>query len=198
MNRYSISLPRYAFIHRDYMNWYMTDLPKSIFQRIHDNFNCEDIAMSFFISTYTNGRPPLLADFWAMESMVKLYSEKRISGNKGHKSFRDSCVNDFATILGLKDKLQSAPVIYRNHTMFHAGDRYDENKNLQQQHQTSMTKKGTRQASFIKKIQQWHKLSNKEMMKKIAKMKDDISVEAMKVGLIEKTIPWKKRFNIKR
>jgi hypothetical protein len=102
-NLYSISLPRFCFLHRDYLDWYMTDLPRPIFDTVAKEFNCEDIAMSFMISSMTEGRPSLLADFWAIKSMVKMESGSAISGSKSHKHKRDECVNSFAELLGLKE-----------------------------------------------------------------------------------------------
>ena len=43
-NKYSLSLTRYCFIHKDYMDIYTNHLPKSILDRVAKNFNCEDSA----------------------------------------------------------------------------------------------------------------------------------------------------------
>jgi len=103
-NQYSITLPRFCFIHRHYLNLYMKYAPTRIIKTVGDNFNCEDIAMSFFVSALTNGNVPLLADFWAsMPSMVKLDSEQEISKTDNHKVIRDECVDKFGFLLGLKD-----------------------------------------------------------------------------------------------
>ena len=79
-NQYSITLPRASFIHRDYLDLYTQALPREIFNFVSQNLNCEDVAMSFLVSSLTNGKPPLLADQWAVKSMIKLYSSKTISG----------------------------------------------------------------------------------------------------------------------
>jgi len=103
-NQYSITLPRFCFIHRHYLNLYMEYAPTRIIKTVGDHFNCEDIAMSFFVSALTNGNVPLLADFWAsMPSMVKLDSEHAISETDNHKIIRDECVDKFGFLLGLKD-----------------------------------------------------------------------------------------------
>ena len=102
-NEYSMVLPRFSFIHADYLNLYMTHLPPRILQTVDTNFNCEDIAMSFFISSLTYGKVPLLANHWSMLSMVKLKSSNAISHSSNHKTLRDSCVDDFSFLLGLKD-----------------------------------------------------------------------------------------------
>ena len=135
-NTYSLSLTRYCFIHRDYMNRYMRDLPTTILDTIATKFNCEDIAMSLMISSFTQGSPPLLADFWAMNSQLKLKVDKGISGSGTHKEFRDSCLNSFATLFGMKDKennnrLQKAQWIHPSKTrMFACGSEADDYENL--------------------------------------------------------------------
>eukprot|EP00979_Chaetoceros_neogracilis_P000488 scaffold111_cov201-Chaetoceros_neogracile.AAC.1 len=74
-NQYSITLPRFCFIHRDYLNLYMKYAPKRIIETVGDQINCEDIAMSFFVSALTKGKVPLLTDFWA--SMPSMGSQSR-------------------------------------------------------------------------------------------------------------------------
>lgn len=102
-NRYSITLPRFCFIHKDYLDLYIEYAPKRVLQTVGKHFNCEDIAMSFFVSALTEGQVPLLADLWATTGMVKLYSESAISGSHDHKMIRDKCVDKFGFLLGLKD-----------------------------------------------------------------------------------------------
>jgi len=102
-NLYSLSLTRYCFIHRDYMNQYTSDLPSIILDTVATQFNCEDIAMSLMISSLTQGQPPLLADYWAMHSQLKLAVDVGISGSGTHKKFRDDCLDSFASLFGLKD-----------------------------------------------------------------------------------------------
>ncbi|OEU20533.1 nucleotide-diphospho-sugar transferase, partial [Fragilariopsis cylindrus CCMP1102] len=99
-NKYSLSLTRYCFIHRDYMTQYMSNLPKAILDTVENYFNCEDIAMTLMISSQTQGQPPLLADLWAMNSMIKLDVKAGISGGSSHKKNRDNCVDYFASLLG--------------------------------------------------------------------------------------------------
>eukprot|EP00804_Cyclotella_cryptica_P025193 CCRYP_016985-RA/>CCRYP_016985-RA protein AED:0.13 eAED:0.15 QI:0/0/0/1/1/1/2/0/544 len=101
-NRYSLTLPRASFLHRDYLDLYTMALPRPMYAYIAQHFECEDIAMSFFVSSLSDGRPPLITDYWAVKSMVKLYSEEKISGGKDHKAARDKCVNDFGEMLCLK------------------------------------------------------------------------------------------------
>jgi hypothetical protein len=57
-NQYSLTLPCYAFVHRDYLDSYFTAMPAVIRETVATNFNCEDIAMSFWVSSQTDGRRP--------------------------------------------------------------------------------------------------------------------------------------------
>jgi glucuronyl/N-acetylglucosaminyl transferase EXT2 len=125
-NRYSITLSRYAFVHRDYLDSYMTTMPASIRQKVADNLNCEDIALSFWVSACTQGQPPLLADYWALRSRLRLYVQTAISSGRGHKAIRDECVDEFATTLQLKTRLQTAVYVHYNQPLVahddHAAD----------------------------------------------------------------------------
>ena len=205
-----MSLPRYAFLHRDYLDWYMTDLPRPILDHVAEHFNCEDIAMSFFISSLTDGKPPLLAHFWAIESMVKLYSPKKISGSKHHKDLRDGCVESFAQQLNLKDRLQAAPVLHRNDTMFYCGDQhYPSDNNMLPSSSSSAsnlrgdkslldnTRMPQRLIEHANTIQQWRLLSRKEMLHRLDKMKAETSAKAKQAGLIEHTKAWEKKYQTK-
>jgi len=110
-NRYSLTLPRFSFVHRDYLNLYIKYAPHRITTMVDENLNCEDIGISFFISALTGGRAPLLVDDWALKTLVKIESstdDERnggggISQSHGHKKKRDECVDKFAFLLGLKD-----------------------------------------------------------------------------------------------
>jgi hypothetical protein len=61
--------------------------------------------MSFWVSSQTDGQPPLLADLWAIKTQLKLYAAKGISSTKNHKALRDACVESFANVLQLKSRL---------------------------------------------------------------------------------------------
>lgn len=103
-NEYSITLPsKAAFIHREYLDIYTKALPRSIYRYVADNFQCEDIAMSYLVSSVTLGKPPLIADYWAVNSFTTIYSRENISWKHGHLNQRDGCVTDFAELLGLKE-----------------------------------------------------------------------------------------------
>lgn len=184
-----MSLTRYCFIHRDYMDWYMRYLPETMLNHIAQNFNCEDIAMSFLISSMTNGKPSLLADYWSINSMIKLYVQKKISGTKNHKSLRDQCVDSFADLLGLKDgpkRLQMAPFVHKKNRLFDCGAEPDR---LDVPHQ-----KPTRQVELESKIKLWRSGNTKEMQKDMKYFKIKAAHGAYEQGLIEKTSIWEQRF----
>jgi hypothetical protein len=84
-NQYSITLPtKSCFIHRDYLDLYMAALPKPIHEHIDASFNCEDIAMSYFVSAMTEGKPPLLSDHWAIHLQLQVYSQNGLSWKGEH------------------------------------------------------------------------------------------------------------------
>lgn len=102
-NKYSLTLPRFCFLHKDYLDMYMHHLPGRIMRTVSQNFNCEDIAMCFFVSALNHGQVPLLADGWAVATMVKLKSLTAISATSDHHKLRNECVDEFGFLLGLKD-----------------------------------------------------------------------------------------------
>jgi len=137
-NRYSMTLPRFCFIHRDYLDLYTKFAPNRLIQTVQKVMNCEDISMSFFVSALTGGKVPLLADYWATTpSMIKLDTNQAISENNRHKEIRDDCVDKFAFLLGLKDGfsalkneedwgvLESKPIFYDKQSLFGIGEDAD-------------------------------------------------------------------------
>lgn len=106
-NHYSLVLTRFAFLHRDYMTSYIKYMPNEIRETVSNHLNCEDIAMTMWVSTLTEGKTPLLADAWAVHTQMKMKSNTAISGTKDHKEIRSSCVDKFANILNLKQRLQT-------------------------------------------------------------------------------------------
>ena len=180
----------------------MKQLPRPILDHVAESFNCEDIAMSFMISSLTDGRPPLLANFWAMETMVKLYVPKKISGTKNHKALRDACVDSFAHQLDLKGRLYAAPILHRNETMFYCGDSHYNNHDTStdrqiidmDQNQGSFSK---RQLEHNQQINQWRKHDNSGIRQIIAAMKREASVKAQLAGLLEHTDEWKAKHEMK-
>lgn len=117
LNRYSITLTRFSFLHRDYLKSYWVDMPSQVRSIVAEKFNCEDIAMSLWISSCTRGKPPLLADYWAVKSQIKMYVPNKISAGEDHKATRNMCFDEFANIFQLKERLRYA-------TLFHRKDEY--------------------------------------------------------------------------
>jgi Glycosyl transferase family 64 domain len=182
------------------MDQYMNDLPNSILDTVAHNFNCEDVAMSFLISARTDGQPSLLADYWAMKSLVKLYVAEKISGTDNHKTLRDDCVENFGTILGLKDDgggdnneqqqkhfLQTAKLVHSKHSFFQCGAEEGSQKN------DSYTK-SQREIDFDRTIESWHTMDNREVQENVRKLMSQTGYTAYKMGLIANTDKWKEKF----
>jgi glucuronyl/N-acetylglucosaminyl transferase EXT2 len=183
-NMYSLSLTRYCFIHRDYLNWYTRDLPSTILDTVATKFNCEDIAMSFMISSLTQGHPPLLADLWAMNSQLKLDVDVGISASSTHKKFRDSCLDSFASLFGLKDKdndnqLQKAEWIHRTKSwFFKCGAQEDDNDNV-------LYTKSNREIGLERKWEKLRRSEDKEHLKKyLVKLASEAGEDARANGLL--------------
>jgi len=192
-NRYSMTLPRASFLHRDYLDLYSLALPRPIYVYVAQNLECEDIAMSFFVSSLTNGRPPLIADYWAVKSMVKLYSEKKISGGKDHKSTRDACVNDFAELLGLKEDgewpLQTDKLIHKNQ-FFGYGAEIEDWVGMD----PLSFRLSPRLQGVIESMQALQSTSNERRMGWLMQQKAETMREANAAGMIENTEQWKERW----
>jgi len=188
-NKYSMSLTRYCFIHRDYMDMYMNDLPSTILDTVANNFNCEDVAMSLMISSMTKGKPSLLADFWAIKSMVKLYVEKKISAGHDHKSLRDDCVNNFAQILGLKEegtnRLRPATYMHHKESLYSGGDVPET---------VSQHPKTARERDLDVMLKSWRDQGKEKAIQEIRRLMSRTGFRAFKQGLMEKSDPWKRRF----
>jgi glucuronyl/N-acetylglucosaminyl transferase EXT2 len=180
-NQYSTTLTRCSFLHRDYLRWYMTEMPAVIRDMVATKFNCEDIAMSLAISSLTGGRPPLLADYWAVKSQIKLYVESKISGGNDHKQVRDDCMDYFAEVLHLKDRLKTEQL--QKNDPFDYGAQAD-NWNWQ----NAMTEMDT--------IQRWKTLGFETMKKEVGDLRVEASHTAYDRGLLEGSHPWKKRFTM--
>jgi glucuronyl/N-acetylglucosaminyl transferase EXT2 len=197
-NSYSLTLPRASFLHKDYLDLYIMALPRPIYLYVAQHFECEDIAMSFLVSSLTGGKPPLITDYWAVKSMVKLYSTKKISGGEDHKSARDKCVDHFAEMLGVKEDgewgpLQKGELVHdmddRDRIMFGYGaepedwDRMDESLlSSTRLKELVATMKGLKRKSYNEQLK-WLKGKKYETMK-----------EAKKVGMIENTEEWEERW----
>jgi len=175
-------LTRAAFTHRDYLTLYRKYLPRSIYNDVDTNFNCEDIAMTLFISSLTNSQPPLLADWWAIESLIKLYSPARISATSGHKENRSTCVETYSQKLGLRQankQLQRAKVWPISKDIFNR---------LPEHNATRVTK---REKLLRETTSTWYIDNFREMMTNI--MIYTVK-EAYRLGLVENTTPWEKRW----
>jgi glucuronyl/N-acetylglucosaminyl transferase EXT2 len=188
-NQYAISLTRYSFQHVDYLHSYMSDADWSVLSKIRasvdTNFNCEDIAMSFWISKNSLCQPPLLADYWAVKSQIKMYVPRKISGGSEHKRLRDECVEQFATLLGIHECL--VPVTLYRRSMFEYGALADDwNAANGPRTDSSLRETG-------KTLQRWSK-SKDALMRELSDLRSAASTQIWESGLIEKSDPWKKRF----
>lgn len=177
------------------MDIYMRELPPSILDSVATHFNCEDVAMSFLISSLTDGMPPLLADTWAIKSMIKLYVEKKISGGHDHKHLRDICVDSFAQILGLKDdngsrRLKTATFYHKKESFFDCGD--------VPHHKVERDPKSKRQLALEAKLEKWRGVGRDKMQREVNSLMSGAAINAFKHGLIQKTDPWKERYQHKK
>jgi hypothetical protein len=194
-NRYSITLPRASFVHRDYLDLYTDALPRPIYEYVANNLECEDVAMSFLVSSLTGGKPPLLADYWAVKSMIKLYSERKISGGKDHKATRDACVNDFAEMLDLKEgghwPLHTGKLMHggADKRFFGYGAEAEEWTNIDDPI-------STRLLDVVRELRDLRTpSSNDDRMRWLTRHKATAQAEAQGVGMIEGTREWKERWS---
>jgi len=192
-NLYSLTLPRYCFVHRDYLDLYMSYLPEPILERVEEKFECEDIALSFFVSALTDGAPPLLADFWASKALIKLYSPAAISKTSSHKDVRDQCIEDFLAMLGLRTRQEMKLVVHelwhKEKPMFEFGAEPDT--------ELFVPRDGLvpRHARLAAKVQEMKLMSDQDISTKVvAQMKAKAGKEAKKVGLLSGTDEWKARW----
>ncbi|KAL7546862.1 hypothetical protein ACHAWF_010189 [Thalassiosira exigua] len=190
-NWYTISLTRAAFLHRDYLNLYTDALPREIYAYVARNFQCEDVAMSFFVSHLTGGKPPLLADRWAAKSLVQLYSERRISWGSSHQSARDKCVDDFATTLGLKNGGLQKGILRHEEDLFQWGDdpeNWDDIDPLEMH--------DGRLLELAMEMRELRQKSGKEQTAWLETKIAGAMVEAKRTGMIEGTKEWLQRWGV--
>ncbi len=95
---YSMVLTKAAFCHHKYFEMYANNLPKAVWDFVHENKNCEDIAMQFLISNAT-GLPPVWVRGHYRDSGVLDFSGG-ISTGTGHRMKRDECLTFFAEAYG--------------------------------------------------------------------------------------------------
>jgi len=194
-NSYSLTLPRASFLHKDYLDLYIMAMPRPIYLYVAQHFECEDIAMSFFVSSLTGGKPPLVTDYWAVKSMVKLYSEKKISGGKDHKSARDKCVDRFAEVLGVKEDgewgpLQTAELVHDvDDPMFGYGAEPEDWDGMDE-----LSLSSVRLKELVVTMKELKTKSYNDQLKWLKRKKYVTMKEAKKVGMIEKTEEWEKRW----
>jgi len=193
-NMYSMTLPRASFLHRDYLDLYTDALPRPIYSYVAANLECEDVAMSFLVSSLTDGKPPLLADYWAVKSMVKLYSESKISGGRDHKSTRDACVNDFAEMLGLRE---DGDVPLQLGKLLHGGsDKQFFGYGAEAEEWTAIDDPASeRLLGVVRELRELRTSSSKEeRMGWLMRQKATAQAEAQGAGMIEGTREWKERW----
>ena len=160
-------------MHRDYLRLYQILIPEPIYDTVQKETNCEDIAMSFFISALTGGKVPLLADYWAIKTQVKLSSGKMISSSTNHKSIRDQCVDIFAELLHLKDTLKAVKAKHRS--IFEYGQLIDSRHSLRNYHDNS------RKVDYLEKLAIFN---DETMPKEIHRMKKIASKWVADKGLL--------------
>ena len=179
---YSIVLLRAAFLHRDYLDLYTNNMPKHIINFVAENFNCEDIAMSYLVSHLTS-KPPLLADSWSIDSMIKLHSAKGIStGDTKHKLKRHYCVTQFAKELdlfsGQKKELKSYKLYHNN------------------VHQRGAKINSVNSTAFISSREEYlNEISSRftSSVRSAWRWNLQTSFEAMLGGLVPNTVPFEER-----
>ena len=145
--------------------------------------------MSFFVSSLMNGKPPLLAPYWAGKSQVKLFHKSAISDVSGHMDTRNTCVDMFAEILEVKDggmhKLITSPLFHNEHARSHYGalannKRWPEGKVL------------PREEALKQMLTDW--TSSKNASFKFTEMVLKSQEQAQKAGLVPKTTEWRQQF----
>lgn len=143
------------------------------------------------ISSMTSGKPSLLADLWAIKSMIKMYVEEKISGTKSHKSLRDECIDSFASLMGLKDeptRLKPSTYITEAHSLFGCGD-------IPQENERQVHSKSNREIEHDKLLNDWRDKEPNQVQKELKRMMGKAALKAYKAGLIANTDVWKERFD---
>lgn len=188
-NSYSIVLPRYSFIHRDYLYLYYNAAPRMIIDTVTKKLNCEDIAMSFFVSSLLGGKVPLLADYWAVKTQIKLYTDRGgISSSSEHKLIRDDCVDNFAVALGIKFGNSKLIAIEAFHdSYFGYGD-----ESISDTHTSDLSSLSKRKRQFLEDIESAKHGYTFE--KYVRHLVDAARSPAENRGLIKNTSAWRKRF----
>jgi glucuronyl/N-acetylglucosaminyl transferase EXT2 len=222
-NLYSLTLTRFSFFHRHYMTLYMNEMASEIRNTVTTNMNCEDIAMSLMISSYCPNtiasdeiRPqqqqekqqyeeykvPLLANLWAVKSQIKLYVAQKISGTNNHKSIRDECVHNFSQRLHLQiplavmsdnDENSNSPF----HTVpLHLGSYFEYGDTPENWNRPNLPNPlSTELEGTVRMIERWKQTTDRDVWMNEMKLYRDAAVQPIyDAGYIEKTIPWKRKF----
>mgnify|MGYP005854310827 CR=1 FL=1 len=172
-NQFSLGLTSTAFLHRDYLYYYTHYLPRPIYQHIQDNMNCEDIAMSLFVSNLTDGKMPLAVDEWGIHGRQQLALKtgyEGIKAGKNHGPHRSGCVDWYAIDLGLKDKFKQYETLYRLTTT-----------NLDETETKIVSNK--RFLALEEKRKEWAKMTPDEFSKVVRKMQRELTQYAKKRNL---------------
>eukprot|EP00591_Stephanopyxis_turris_P004054 CAMPEP_0195511072 /NCGR_PEP_ID=MMETSP0794_2-20130614/3526_1 /TAXON_ID=515487 /ORGANISM="Stephanopyxis turris, Strain CCMP 815" /LENGTH=494 /DNA_ID=CAMNT_0040638615 /DNA_START=143 /DNA_END=1627 /DNA_ORIENTATION=- len=191
-NAYSMVLTRFSFLHRDYLEMYISVLPQHILNMVAKNLNCEDIAMDLLVSSLTNGKPPLLADYWAVQSQIKLFQESAISSTDDHRDLRNTCLDQFADTLGLKEgerRLQKEQLFHDSPYQYGAEVDGAEVDGV-------FVSRGK---ALMKEIQEWGEpnpsnFKDGKWNEEIKKLKYYAGKEARESGLLEKTVEFEQRW----
>jgi glucuronyl/N-acetylglucosaminyl transferase EXT2 len=189
-NKYSLVLTRYAFVHRDYLDSYFSSMPAIIRDTVVRDMNCEDIAMSFWVSSQTGGRPPLLADRWAIGTQLKLYSAKGISSTKTHKTLRDACVESFANVLHLKSRLSLTRFIHKDDY----GGSFECGASANKPARETVPSK--KQVELHTKTREWKEQGKHDRFSDLGPSIISLKTEPFEQGYLEGSQPWKDRFRL--
>lgn len=185
-NRYSMTLTRCAFVHVDHLRSFTEQIPFEFRNMVTKNMNCEDILLSLWVTHLTDCQPPLLADYWAMKSMIKLYSPHSISGSSQHKQIRDECVDTFRRGFQLDDCLEPAEWVHHDPTS-HA-------PNLWEAGIPVATSFVPSQASIEQRVQKWKQGGLQLMGEELVELIQEASGLPFRNGLIEGSLPWKEKY----
>jgi hypothetical protein len=206
VNRYSLTLSRFAFVHQHYLRTYFDDMPPGIRATIDDRLNCEDIALSLWVSYQTNSSPPLLADYWALKTLVKLHSSSAISGTGDHKAVRDGCVTDFVQQLGLSTSRLSSPFVHypagshHNLNWFDCGAPDDEQgtggyPNATSAGSSSSSPAALRLGRVQRTVDRWRSAPPDRMKRELSDLVRAVAGSGpYGAGYIKNTDPWRKKF----
>lgn len=185
-NQYSMTLTRCAFVHVDHLKSYTEQIPFEFRAMVTEHMNCEDILLSLWVSHLTDCQPPLLGDYWAMKSMIKLYSPHAISGTSQHKQIRDECVDTFRRGFQL-DCLERAEWVHR--------DADTHNPDLWEAGAPAVTSfVPVQQDSIQQGVMKWKQGGLPIMGEELVQLIQEASAIPYEHGLIEGSPPWKKKY----